>query len=143
MVLLAHVRMVQNVEPLGIGCHDAVFDAVVHHLHEMACAVWPAVKISLLSRSTPFFPARCSGNRTPAGSQGFENRIQVLNRLFRPANHETIPTLQPPDPTACPAIHVKNPLGSQFFGPPDVIDVVGISAIDDDVPLLHQAHYLV
>ena len=44
---LRGVRIAKDVEALGIGLHEAVLDAVVHHLDEMACAARAAVHVPL------------------------------------------------------------------------------------------------
>ena len=41
----------QDVEALGVGGHEAVLDAVVHHLHEVPGAVRAAVQVALLGRA--------------------------------------------------------------------------------------------
>src|SRR5262245_9028346 len=50
-MLLAGVRVVQDVEPLGVRGHEAVLDAVVHHLHEVPGAVRTAVQVPLIGRA--------------------------------------------------------------------------------------------
>ena len=54
-LLLAGVRLVQDVEALRVGRHEAVLDAVVDHLHEVAGARRTAVQVALLGRR----PCRC------------------------------------------------------------------------------------
>ena len=45
--VLADVGVLQDGEALGIGGHDAVLDAVVHHLDEVTGAVGAAVQIAV------------------------------------------------------------------------------------------------
>jgi hypothetical protein len=40
---VAYVGAVQNIEALGVGGHDAVFYAIVHHFDEVARAVRSAM----------------------------------------------------------------------------------------------------
>ena len=47
-VAFADVGVPQDADALGVGRHEAVLDAVVHHLHEVASAVRAAVQIALL-----------------------------------------------------------------------------------------------
>ena len=47
----AAIGMLEDVESFGIGRHDAVLDAVVDHLDEMAGAVRSAVQVALLGRA--------------------------------------------------------------------------------------------
>jgi len=42
--------LVQDIEALGIGGHEAVLDAIVHHLHEMAGAAGTHMKVAALRR---------------------------------------------------------------------------------------------
>ena len=66
--LLADVGGAQDVHALGVGGHEAVLDAVVHHLDEVPGAVRPAVQVALLGGAAR--PARgraCGGcRRCPA-----------------------------------------------------------------------------
>ena len=48
VVLGADVRLGEDVEPLGVGGHHPVLDAVVDHLHEVAGAVVTAVQPAVL-----------------------------------------------------------------------------------------------
>src|SRR4026207_2088319 len=56
---LADVGRVEDRQPLGVGRHHAVLDAVVHHLDEVAGATRPAVQVALLRCSAgPVAPRR-------------------------------------------------------------------------------------
>ncbi len=57
----------------------------------------------------------------------------MLNQFLFATNHHAVTPLQAPHATACPYIHVVDPLRRKLFCAPDVIDVVGIAAIDEDV----------
>jgi len=94
MFLFAHIGMMEDVQAPRIGSHDAVFMPL--------CTIftkWPAP----LARSEdilpqPFrslSPCPAFGKSSPVREKGFENRIQNLHRLFRPADHETIPRFNP------------------------------------------------
>ena len=48
---LAGVGVPQQIEPFGVGRHEAVLDAVVHHLHEVAGAARAAVQIAVRGRA--------------------------------------------------------------------------------------------
>ena len=72
--LLADVGVAQDAESLGVGGHEAVLDAVVHHLDEMAGAVGPAVQIALFGGAADLFAARGAGDIAHAGSQRLEDR---------------------------------------------------------------------
>jgi hypothetical protein len=48
------------------------------------------------------------------------------------ADHHAIAAFQAPDSAARSHVHVVDPL-AEFLGAPDVVDVVGIAAVDEDV----------
>ena len=60
----AGVGVLEDVQALGVGGHDAVLDAVVDHLHEVACAVRPAVEVAVLRGA----PGRPSARRPGRGA---------------------------------------------------------------------------
>ena len=62
---VADIGVVEDVEPLGVGGHDAVLDAVVDHLDEVPRAVRPAVQVALLGRARARFPRPASSGRRP------------------------------------------------------------------------------
>jgi hypothetical protein len=45
---LGRARMLQHVEPLGVGGHDSVLNGVVDHLDEVAGAVRAAMEVAAL-----------------------------------------------------------------------------------------------
>src|SRR5215472_1788984 len=55
--LFPGIRCLEDREPLRVGCHYAVFDAVVHHLDEVAGTAGAAMEIALLGGS-PILAAR-------------------------------------------------------------------------------------
>src|SRR5471030_2557258 len=57
------VDLLQDVEALGIGLHEAVLDTVVDHLHEVAGAYGTAMEISLLDAGVALLAARRPGDR--------------------------------------------------------------------------------
>ena len=52
--LLADVGGAQDAQALGIGGHDAVLDAVVHHLDEVTGTIRAAVQVALLGGAADF-----------------------------------------------------------------------------------------
>ncbi len=134
MFLLADIGGAEHAHSLGIGGHDAVLDAVMHHLDEVAGAVWPAVQVTLLGSTTGLFtPRRAWYLVTHAGRQSGQDRIEVLDHRVFTTNHHAVSSLQSPDPTTRPYVHVVDSLRREFLGAPDVIHVVGIAAVDEDV----------
>src|SRR5208282_2705477 len=68
--------ILENVEALGIGLHDPVLDAVVHHLYEVAGAGGAAVDITVFRGAGKFFAARSAGNVAASGSEGLEDGVE-------------------------------------------------------------------
>src|SRR5262245_41327590 len=94
MLLLAHVGGSQDAQTLGVGGHDAVFDAVMNHLDEVARAVWAAMQIALLGCAAGLLASR--GARylvAHARSQPAEDWIEMLDHSVLTANHHAVTSL--------------------------------------------------
>ena len=133
MLLLAHVGVAQDAEALSVGGHEAVLDAVVHHLDEVAGAIGTAVQVTLLGSAVKVLApgrARCV---TRARRQRREDWIEAPDGVLFTTDHHAVTSLQAPHTTARPHVHVVDALGCEFLGAPDVIDVIGIAAVDEDV----------
>jgi hypothetical protein len=59
----------------------------------------------------------------------------MFHRLRLAADHHAIAALEAPDSAARAHVHVMNPAGRKFFGTADVVDVIGIAAVDENVAL--------
>jgi hypothetical protein len=59
LLLAADIGVAQDIETLGVGGHQAVFNTVVYHLHEVSRARTTAVKIAVLGSAACFGPIRC------------------------------------------------------------------------------------
>src|SRR5207247_555159 len=78
---LADAGLLEDVEALGVGGHDAVLDAVVDHLHEMPGARGTAVKVALFGRApAPLAPGRAR-QRAAAGGERAEDWLEALHHL--------------------------------------------------------------
>ena len=128
----------QDCQPFGVGGHDAVFDAVVHHLDEVAGARGPAVQVALLGGAVELLAAWGARYVAHARRERLENRVEALDRLIRAADHHAVAAFQSPDAAAGAHVHVVNPLRRKFPGAADVIHVVGIASIDKDVPFVRD-----
>src|SRR5260370_307089 len=82
----------------GVGDHDAVLDAVVDHLHEMAGTGRAAMQIAALGRAADLLASGKPRRGVSAGRQRGEDRIEVLDDRLVAADHEAISALQPPHP---------------------------------------------
>ena len=59
------------------------------------------------------------------------------------ANHHAVATLETPDASARPHVHVVDALRGQLLRATDVVDVVRIAAVDQDVVPLEQRDQIV
>src|SRR3984957_10523688 len=130
--------MVQDVQPLGVGGHDAVFHAVVHHLDKVTCAAGPAMEISLFRGTAYLVSPWGTRNLADTGSDGFEDRVQVLDSIGGPADHETVAPLQTPDAATGAHVHILDSLRGELSTAANVIDVIRIAAIDQNVAGLQE-----
>src|SRR6185369_8055714 len=69
MRLFADIGSAQDTQPLGIGSHDAVLDAIVYHLDEVAGTIRTAVQVPLLGGASDFVSPRGARDVTDARSQ--------------------------------------------------------------------------
>ena len=115
------VAGVHQLEAFGVGLHQAVFDAVVDHLHVVAGAVVADAQIAVLRR------------------QRQEDRLEPLADLGFAADHQAVAFLQPPDAAAGAGVDVVDALGRQRLRAPHVVVKVGVAAVDDGVAGRQQA----
>src|SRR4029077_19136845 len=133
VVLLADVGGPNDAESFGVGGHDAVLDAIVNHLDEVAAAIGAAVQVALFRGATDFFTAGGAGDIANPGSEAGEKGIEMFDHLFSAADHHAIAALESPDTAAGADIDVVNFFGGELLGAANVVDVIGISAIHQDV----------
>src|ERR1700740_972721 len=109
----------------------------------MAGAGGPAVEITFFgSAADPFASGRARGVAA-AGCQRFENGVEMLDDVFLAANHLAVAALESPDAAAGAHINVMEALVGEFLGAANVIDVIGIAAVDDDVVAFELAGEIV
>ncbi len=73
-----------------------------------------------------------------AGRQRREDRVEVLDHVGLAADHHAVAALQAPDAAAGADVDVVDALRRQLLGAPDVVDVVGVAAVDEDVARLEK-----
>src|SRR5260221_581972 len=132
-MFFAGVGVFQNVEAFGVRRHQAVFNSVVNHLYEVACTVRTAMQIAFFGGAGGLFAAWCAVDVAAAGRQRFENRVEVFHHFVFAADHLAVAALQSPHAAAGANIDVVNALGLQLFGAANVVDVVGVAAVDQNV----------
>src|SRR6266571_4269993 len=126
--------MMQDTQALSVGSHDAVLNTIVDHLDEVTGAIRSTKKIPLLGSSSNLFTPSSAWCCIDAGSQGREDRVEMLDDLLLTANHQAVTALEAPDASTRSAVHIVNTLALKLGSAPNIIVVVGITAIDDDVP---------
>ena len=131
--LLAHVGGAQHAQSLGVSSHDAVFDPVMNHLDEVTGAVWPAMQVTLLGGASGLFTPGRARYVACAWSQGCKDWIELLDNLLLAADHHAVTSLQSPDAAARSHVHVVDSLRREFLGAPDIVNVIGIAAVDQNV----------
>ncbi len=104
----------QQLKPLGVGLHQAVLNAVVHHLDKVARAAAPHVAIA---------PVR-------AGGQGLEQRLQALKHLALPAHHQAVAVPQAPDAAAGAHVQEIDAALRQGLAAAHALFVVGVAPVD-------------
>jgi hypothetical protein len=139
---VADIRVLQDVQAFRIGRHAAVLDAVVDHLDEMPGAGWPTMQVAVLGGAADLIAPGGARRRFDFGRQRCEHRVQVPDRPIRPADHLAKAALEPPDAAAGADVDVVDPFRLQAPGALDVVPVIGVAAVDDDVPGLQQRREL-
>ena len=115
MSSFADIGAAQDGQPLGVGGHDAVLDAVVDHFGEVAGAVGPAVQVALLGGAVDTLAPRGARDVARPGGQRPEHRIEVLHGLIRAADHQAVAALQAPDTAARPDVYIMELLHSKIW----------------------------
>ena len=129
----------QDVEAFGDGLHHAVFDAVVDHLDKVAGADRPGVQIPLLHPLIAPVAAGCQRDAALAGGERGEDRVQMLERLARAADHQAVATLQPPHAAGGAAVEIVDAVLGERRGAADVVAEIAVAAVDHHVARTEQA----
>ena len=125
--------MVEDVQPLRVGSHDAVLDAVVDHLDEVTGAARTAVQVAVFRGAADLLSTGRARRRLDTWGEGGEDGVEAPDDGFIAADHQAVSPLRPPDSAAGPDVHVVDALRFQLGGAADVIVVVGVAAVDDHV----------
>ena len=91
------------------------------------------MNISVLrARVGPIAPRRMRNVANPWRQRG-EDRVEVIYGVPRSADHHAITAIDAPDAAGGAAIDVTDALLGEHLGPPDIVLVEGVSAVDDHV----------
>src|ERR1700730_18221968 len=107
---ILRVLVTQNVEALGVGLHQSVLDAVMHHLDEMPGAARAGVNVAALGAGIAFLVARCARDVAQTGGERREDRVEAIHSLLLAADHHAVTALYAPDAAGRAAIDVANAL---------------------------------
>src|SRR5215467_12291920 len=140
MLLLADIGVPENSQSFGIGGHDAVLDAVVHHLDEVTGAVRPTMQITMLGGSSDLLSTRCARNVPGAGRERRKNGIEMLHHVLLTSDHHAVASFQSPDTSAGAYVHVMNFLRGKLLRATDVVYVIGIATVDENVASFQQLY---
>ena len=123
----------QQVEALGIGLHQAVLDAVVHHLHIVPGADGAAVQISQFRRWRARVAARRPFNVPSARRERGEDGIEPGNDVLLAADHQAIAAFESPNAAGCADVEIVDALRLQFLRPGNVVAPERVAAVDQRV----------
>jgi hypothetical protein len=91
------------------------------------------VEVPGLRSAANLLPSGSARNIAGAWGQGPKDRIEVPDNVGFAADHHAIAPFQSPDPAAGPHIHVVNSFGPKLRSSPDVVDVIGVPAVDENI----------
>ena len=115
---------VEELVALGVGLHQRVLDAVVHHLGVVAGADLAHVHEALVARAL--------------GAQRVEDRHHALDLLGAAADHEAVAVLETPDAARDTGVHEVDALRRELLGVLEVLGEARVAAVDDEVALLEE-----
>ena len=131
----ADVRVLEDVQALGVRLHQAVLDAVVDHLHEVARAGRAAVQPALLLGCRVALAAGGAHGGADAGCERLEHRREAADGLVVAADHQAVAALAAPDASADADVDVVDAPAAELGRAAQVVDVVRVAAVDDRVAL--------
>src|SRR5437660_5478637 len=102
-----------------------------------------AVKVAFLGGAGDFVASGGALHIAASGSERLENRVESLYGGRFAADHLAIAAFEAPDAAAGADIAIVDALGREFFRPANVVNVIGISAINDNVVLFKFADQIV
>src|SRR5579872_6865743 len=102
--------MTEDVEAFGIGRHEAVFDAVMNHLHEMSGAMPPAMQVAVFGGRGTGLTARNAGRGIDRRRERGEDRGKSAHDVLIATDHLAEAALQSPDAAARADVDIVNAL---------------------------------
>src|ERR1039457_3088622 len=129
MRALAGVGVAKIVHPFCISRHQAILDAVVDHLDEVARASRAAMQISVFCSTGITFLAGSPLRTLPPGRNAPKNRGQGFYDLFLSTDHQTEAAFLPEHPAAGATIDVMYAPGLERLRSQELVPVIaGVAA---------------
>ena len=132
------VGLGQHVQAFRVGGHQAVLDAVVHHLDEVAGAARAAVQPAAFLGRRRTLAARRPFGGVDAGGERVEDRSQPGDRLGVATDHQAVPALEAVDAAARADVEVVDPGRSERRRAIDVVVVPRVPTVDQHVARRQQ-----
>src|SRR6267154_738259 len=110
----------ENVESLGIGLHQAIFDAVVNHLDEVPGADRAGMNIALLDARIASLAAAGALDIADARRQACEDRIEAIDHRLVAADHYAIAARDAPHAARRADVDIVDATLFQHFAAADV-----------------------
>src|SRR5450432_3540250 len=132
------IGILQDVETLGIGLHQAIFNAVMDHLDEMPGADGAWMDVTLLDAGVAALAARRARDVADPRRQTGEDRIEPVDHRLVAADHHAIAALDAPDAARGADIDIVDAAFLQRRAAADVVLPEAVAAVDDDIAGLHQ-----
>src|SRR5688572_3121825 len=123
----------QDIESFSIRGHQSILDAVMDHLNEVTGAGLTAIQVAFRRGARARIPSRRGLDAAAAGSERLEDRIEVSDDVLLAADHLAVAAFASPHAATRTNVNVMNTLHLQFTCTANVVNVIRVTAIDDDV----------
>src|SRR5882762_443681 len=91
------------------------------------------MQVALFGGASNFFAAGRARCVAATGGERLEDGVEMADGIVFAADHLAIAALESPNAAARADIHIVNAFRREFLGAANVVDVVGVAAVDDDV----------
>src|SRR5438105_11064302 len=132
------IGVLQDIKTLGIGLHQAIFDAVVNHLDEVAGADRAGVNVALFDPGIASLAPFGARDIADARRQRREDWIETIDHRLVAADHHAVAALDTPDAATGANVDIMDAAFLQRFAAAYVVLPKRVAAVDDNVAGLHQ-----
>src|SRR5262249_58249063 len=135
--------LLQNLESLRVGLHQAILDAVVHHLDEVAGAVRSRMNITTLGARIATVAAGRSRHVSNCRRKRGKNRVEAVGDLLLAANPHAVAALQTPDAAARSNVDIMQTALPECGRAANIVLPERIAAVHDHISRLPQPTQLI